>query len=129
VSIIYEALKKTQRNREVRNMPARERVAARNLDWLDKSLVAFIVLLVLFIMYLYLPQIVKHKKVQPVAVVATPAAVVTARVAAPAVVNEAPQTAIPATASNLILNGVLLSTNVKVALINNKTFHGRYENS
>jgi hypothetical protein len=115
VSIIYEALRKTQRNREVRNMPARERVAVRNLDWLDKALVVFIITLLIFILILYWPHLFKQHAQQPVATAAVP---VQLTAPAPTVVSVA-----PVTSANLTLNGVLISDNEKLALINKKTYH------
>jgi len=115
VSIIYEALRKTQRNREVRNMPARERVAVRNWDWLDKALVVFILVLLVFIVFLYWQHMVKRPSPQQVASVAAPVQVT---MPTSTVVSAAP--VVPA---DLILNGVLLSDNEKLALINKKSFH------
>ena len=115
MSIIYEALRKTQRNREVRNMPARERVAVRNWDWLDKALVVFILVLLVFIVFLYWQHMVKRPSPQQVASVAAPVQVT---MPTSTVVSAAP--VVPA---DLILNGVLLSDNEKLALINKKSFH------
>lgn len=127
MSIIYEALRKTQRNREVRNMPTRERMAARNLDWLDKALVVFILLLLLVIMFLYLPHIFKHRTVQQAVVTPKPITTVAAPVVQAASVNAEVSTGTvappPEVPNNLTLNGVLLSSNEKIALINKKTFH------
>jgi hypothetical protein len=120
VSIIYEALRKTQRNREFRKLPTRERFAARNLDSLDKGLIALIFFLVLIVVYLYLPHLFKHHAAQEALI--KPAAVVAA--ATPVVAQAEPVAIVaPVVTSNLVLNGVLLSDTEKLALINNKTYH------
>jgi hypothetical protein len=114
VSIIYEALRKTQRNREFRSMPTRERMAVRNLDWLDRGLVALILILLFIILWLYIPHMVRHHAPLPVAN--------TAKMAVPQSVP-AEEMAVEIKSGNLVLNGVLLSDNEKMALINNKTYH------
>jgi hypothetical protein len=124
VSIIYEALRKTQRNREVRNMPTRERIAVRNLDWLDKALVVFIITLFVFILILYWPHFTKQRPEQQAAV-ATPVTVQAGMAAPVQTVIPAKEAAsvAPASTNNLLLNGVLVSDNEKLALINKKMYH------
>ena len=120
MSIIYEALRKTQRNREFRKLPVRERMAVRNLDSLDKGLIALIFFLLLIVMYLYVPHLFRHHAVQEAVV--KPATVASAP--APIVAQVEPEVAaLLPVASNLVLNGVLLSDTEKLALINNKTYH------
>lgn len=117
MSIIYEALKKTQRNREYRSMPARERIAVRNLDWLDKGLVGTIFLLSFIILWMYIPHMVRHHAPLTAAFTAKAVTPVSQQAQAPVQQEAAIAT------NNLTLNGVLLSDSDKIALINNRTYH------
>jgi archaellum component FlaF (FlaF/FlaG flagellin family) len=105
-------------------MPTRERIAVRNLGWLDKALVVFIIALLVFILILYWPHFTKHQTAQQ-AVTAAPVivqAVESAPLPTTLPMNEV-ASVIPASANNLLLSGVLVSDNEKLALINKKMYH------
>jgi hypothetical protein len=108
VSIIYEALQKTQRQRS-NTQNALPRLKAQHWKWLDLGLIVTIICLLGVIAVAYFPHIVRHApKKLPVVVhpVAPPVL--------PKKVEYKP---------NLILNGVMLAEDDEIALINNKSFH------
>jgi hypothetical protein len=141
VSIIYEALKKTQLNREVKRNPVRKvnrnhfkmrmRINIRDFDWPDVALAGVIGVLLVTSVSVYsihfahkfshhtLVASNTHHTAAPVAKAGLHQPVANAaQVALP------PETVITGTDNtDLVLNGVLLSDEEKLALINNKTFH------
>lgn len=79
MSIIYDALQKTQQNRKTL------RVAERKVTWVDIVLITIIVVLFVMVAVAYFPKLFKHKKVQA------------AQVAVPAQVAKVPPKIIPVT--------------------------------
>jgi hypothetical protein len=110
VSIIYDALQKTQRNRSVSRdiYPDRANYRAR---WIDIGLIAAVVLLSAFVIYAYWPLITNHFK--------HASSVKTATVGA----KESPPLVAAPVPDNLVLNGVLMSDQNQTALINNQFYH------
>ncbi len=114
MSIIYDALQKTQRNRSMSmSRDSYQDPAAHRMRWVDKGLLAAVILLSGFVIYAYGPPVIKHFK-QPAA--AKP--VVAAEVAAPSA-----QLVTEAAPANLVLNGVLMSDQNQTAVINNQFYH------
>jgi type II secretory pathway component PulC len=109
VSIIYDALQKTQRHRSV-NRDGSQRQVSLKMKIIDKGLMLAIVLLSAVVLYAYHPFILKlfHRSAKVPLVAVVPAA--------PALVYAAPP-------PNLVLNGVLMSDENQTALINNQFFH------
>lgn len=110
MSIIYKALEKTQRNLIHKRDNYRER------PWLDMVLYAIIICLLLVVGFAYYPKIKKyfHKPiVVQKTIVAAPVAV--------AIKNAVPTEI--AYQGKLILNGVFMSDQEKIALINNQPMH------
>jgi hypothetical protein len=121
VSIIYDALQKTQRNRannrDSLNIKRRE-------AWIDLSIVGIIAVLLIMVTAAYLPRVIKHFKSSAHPVVqAAAATVVTDADKVISVTPEQEFTAVAGKNGNLVLNGVLLSTDDKLAMINNRSFH------
>ena len=137
MSIIYEALKKTQHNREVKRNPARKiqrprfkmRVNIRDFDWPDVGLAALIGVLLVVSVSVYTVHFARKLSRHTIVASnhhAVPAIVpAILKAATPAAPTEMPAETMVMGADNtdLVLNGVLLSDEEKLALINNKTFH------
>jgi hypothetical protein len=111
VSIIYDALQKTQRNRSMSRDHYQDH-ATHRMRWVDKGLLAAVVLLSGFVIYAYGPVVIKHFKQSASA---KPAAAVAAPQAAQSVMEAAP--------TDLVLNGVLMSDQNQTAVINNQFYH------
>lgn len=96
MSIIYDALQKTQQTREKK--------IASSLPWVTICLLIIIACLLIVVISAYYPQIKKYFSFQSSVALPT--------VRAPATYQ-----------GNLVLNGVLLSNQEKIAMINNQAFH------
>jgi hypothetical protein len=107
VSIIYKALQKTQNYRQKETKPVSEAGSRSWSRWIDVGLAILILLLLSIIIFEYSPRIVNYiktthsSKPQP----------------AQAMINEAEFK------TKYILNGIFISDQAKVAIINNKTVH------
>jgi hypothetical protein len=106
VSIIYDALQKTQRNRSSNKEINLDHIN-RKIKFLDRGLLIAIILLLAIVVYAYHPLVTKHLHVAK----------------NKSVVAAAPQTVVTAAPANMILNGVLMSDNNQTALINNQFYH------
>jgi type II secretory pathway component PulC len=111
VSIIYDALQKTQRNRAAIRDLYQEKMSKR-MQFLDVGLYVLIIGLIAAVLFAYLPRVYKHYSVAkpPVQV----EKVVAVRKASPTPVE---------IKTNMVLNGVMLSDQNKIALINNQSYH------
>jgi type II secretory pathway component PulC len=106
VSIIYDALQKTQRNRSGNKDINLDHIN-RKIKFLDRGLLIAIILLLALVIYAYHPLVTKHlhgSTKKPV-------------------IATAPKTMEAAAPSNMVLNGVLMSDNNQTALINNQFYH------
>ncbi len=106
MSIIYDALQKTQRNRSGNKDINLDHIN-RKIRFLDRGLLIAIILLLVMVGYAYHPLLTMHlhvTKTKPVVIAA-------------------PQTVEAAAPPNMVLNGVLMSDNNQTALINNQFYH------
>ena len=114
MSIIYDALRKTQENREnirdPQEMTGKTSVmkSNRNFEWPDIFLLGSIGALLILLIAIYLTHLSFTPDAKKVAVVTPPAV--------PAVTEPTP---LP----KLVLNGVFLSDHEQIAMINNQTYH------
>ncbi|MDR3476523.1 MAG: hypothetical protein P4M14_00650 [Gammaproteobacteria bacterium] len=111
MSIIYRALQKTQKNREKNlSAPLQERQTLRP-NWALTSLIAVSAVLVTVLALNYLPVLKSHlaTTAKPVKVLAAPTMQM--------VINE------DKFKSQYVLNGIFLSDNTKIAMINSQYFH------
>ena len=111
MSIIYDALQKTQKNRENKQSHSIG-MSPKRSQWLDVILGVVIVSLLVFVVVGYYPRWSAKKAVviQPKSVVAAIQPVVKRSVEIPY-------------KGNLVLNGVFISDQEKLALINNQSLH------
>ena len=100
MSIIYDALQKTQQNLANRHNITTQKKSNQRAQWLDICLILIIAFLFIAVAFAYYPLLKKSLS------------------------STTPQPAnTVATQGNYVLNGVFLSDQEKVALINNKPFH------
>jgi hypothetical protein len=127
VSIIYEALKKTQLNRETKRNVSRPRRRTmpfmQDWEWIDVGLAALIGILLIACVSLYVVHFAhrsshsgnNHSAATSSRSTSTTASMIEQTASTSS--DDAPDE------KDLVLNGVLLSDEEKLALINNKTFH------
>lgn len=107
MSIIYKALQKTQKNREIKNTSSAEVIAPGTLRWFDMSLIAVIFILLSIIAYAYLPKITLHHTKETAAIKPQPIDSF----------NEAEFK------NKYQVNGVFVSEQNKFVMINSQSFH------
>jgi hypothetical protein len=109
VSIIYDALQKTQRNRSLN----RDNQVGANygMRLVDKGLLGAVILLSVFVIVAYWPIIAKHFTQTASVKSAVPTT------------QESPQLVVQPAPAGLVLNGVLMSDQNQTALINNQFYH------
>lgn len=104
VSIIYDALQKTQQRLGHTNKEKNQ----KRFDWLDLCFIVIIVLLIIAVIWAYFP---KKSPVIKKSLTSLPAP------------QQTDLQLTPKPVVRLLLQGVFLSNNEKVALINNQTLH------
>ncbi len=119
MSIIFDALQKTQQKREKKPGLDWQITTAKNtIEWVDTILLLLILSLLSVIAYHYFRTVMNHSA----HVVAMPA--VKQAISAPPVVAQAESVPAPeAMGHALVLNGVYVSNQEKLALINNQSYH------
>lgn len=134
MSIIYDALQKTQKNRNKSEKPLFLKKVKVSPIWIDIGIMAIITILVVFALVAYTPRVTHYFKTQKtqtklpdVIQKPAPTAAVTPVIENPILLRQtetqeriAFETAFK---NKHILNGVFLSDQDKVALIDNHSFH------
>jgi hypothetical protein len=115
VSIIYNALQKAQQNRQ---KEAVSTIKSKHISWVDGSLAIIIFLLIGIAIYGYYPSLKRQPTHTQISTKTLPALAGTA-------ITQEPTHVINLTnyKSTHVVNGVYLSQQEKIALINNKFFH------
>jgi hypothetical protein len=120
VSIIYEALQKTQNNRSI-EPKAKLKNSFRHVKWFDMGMLMIIILLFTIVLYAYFPYLKKaftHTQAKPNLAKTVPA-MTKKNVAS----KTTPTLFATGKSGNIILNGVFLSDQDNFAMINNQALH------